>query len=99
MQERAALRDCFTISLVDDDLGRGARTAVALGWVSLALLSFATLVSRHGEILDLGYRAVLWPVYVSALTRATTWTVLAVVLAVAAIGAAFVARRRSGGAT
>jgi hypothetical protein len=73
-----------------------ARAAVALGWASLALLSFATLVARHAEILDLGYRAVLWPVYAPALTRAPTWTVLATMLGLGAVVAAVVARRRGG---
>ena len=53
--------------------GRGwsaaARAALVLGWSALALLAFGTLVERHGEILDLGYRALLWPLYSPALTR------------------------------
>ena len=61
------------------------RAALVLGWSALALLAFATLVERHREILDLGYRALLWPIYSSLLTRPSTWRIAAAVLAVAAI--------------
>ncbi len=73
------------------------RAALVLGWAALALLAFATLVERHREILDLGYRALLWPIYSSLMTRASTWRVAAAVLAVGAIVAfarAAAARRR-----
>ena len=75
------------------------RAALVLGWAAVALLAFATLVERHREILDLGYRALLWPIYSSLLTQPSTWRVIAAVLAVAAIAAlvrvAAVRRRRS----
>jgi hypothetical protein len=76
-----------------------ARTALTLGWAALALISFATLVARHQEILDLGYRAVLWPVYASSLTSPVTWNVLAALLGAVAVAAALLARRRPGGTT
>ena len=72
------------------------RAALVLGWAALALLAFATLVERHREILDLGYRALLWPIYSSLLTRPSTWRVAAALLAAGAIAAfarAAVARR------
>jgi hypothetical protein len=60
------------------------RAALVLAWGSLCLLAFATLVIRHGEILDLGYRAVLWPIYAPLLTRPSSWRLLASLLALAA---------------
>ncbi len=69
-----------------------ARAAWACGWGALALAVFAALVRTHGEILDLGYRALLWPVYAPALTRPATWLVLAGTLAVVASLAAWRAR-------
>ena len=71
-----------------------ARAALTLGWAALGTLSLAGLVARHGEILDLGYRALLWPVYSGAWTRPGTWQVLAAALAAAAAVAALVALRR-----
>ncbi|HXT20765.1 MAG TPA: hypothetical protein VN923_08455 [Thermoanaerobaculia bacterium] len=75
-----------------------ARAALVLAWGALALLVFGNLVARHGETLDLGYRAVLWPVYSSLLTRPMTWQVGAAALAAVAIGALVrvqLVRRRS----
>ena len=83
--------------------GRGwsaaARAALTLAWAALAALALAGLVERHHEILDLGYRAVLWAVYAPALTRAATWQLAAGALAAAALAAAglaaaLVTRRR-----
>jgi hypothetical protein len=71
------------------------RHGVAAGWSAarrtgaLALLlaagfaGFAALEARHGEILDLGFRAVLPGLYHPAATRPGTAGVLAAVLAVA----------------
>lgn len=73
-----------------------ARAALVLAWGALSLLSFATLVVRHQEILDLGYRAVLWPIYVPALTRPATARLLAALLALAAAVAAWRARATRG---
>ena len=78
--------------------GASARLALALGWAALALFVFAALVARHGEILDLGYRALLWPVYTPVLTRPGTSVAAGVTLAVgsaAAAGRALLARRSS----
>jgi len=72
------------------------RAALVLAWGALSLLSFATLVVRHGEILDLGYRAVLWPIYVPALTRPATARLLAAMLGAAAAVAAWRARAGRG---
>ncbi|HVS02055.1 MAG TPA: hypothetical protein VMT16_04730 [Thermoanaerobaculia bacterium] len=58
------------------------RAGWAALWLGLAFAAFAGLVLRHHEILDLGYRALLWPVYAAALTRPLTWWVVAAVLAV-----------------
>ena len=78
--------------------GRGwsaaARAALTLAWAAVAVAALAWLVARHGEILDLGYRAVLWAVYLPALTRPGTWQLLAGALAAAALAATATARRR-----
>jgi hypothetical protein len=78
--------------------GRGwsvpARAALILGWAALALLSFAGLVDRHGEILDLGYRALLWPVHTTLLTRPGTWAATAALLAVLALASTLLARQK-----
>jgi len=77
-----------------------ARAALVLGWAALALLSFATLVARHREVLDLGYRALLWPVYAPVLTKPVAARVAAAMLALAAIASLVIARmRRRIGAT
>lgn len=78
-----------------------ARAALVLGWSALALLAFATLVARHQEVLDLGYRALLWPVYVPLLTRPLTARVVAGALMLSALAALVFARitRRAGGAS
>jgi hypothetical protein len=73
-----------------------ARAALALAWAAVAVASFASLVTRHGEVFDLGYRAVLWPVYTATLTRPQTWWLLASALAAGAAAAALAARRRPG---
>jgi hypothetical protein len=70
-----------------------ARAALTLAWAGLAMLSFAGLVQRHQEILDLGYRAVLWPVYAAALTQPLTWQLAAGALVAAAVVATGAARR------
>lgn len=73
------------------------RAALVLGWSALAVLAFATLVERHREILDLGYRALLWPIYSSLLTRPSTWRFAAALLAAGAtvaLARAAIARRR-----
>jgi hypothetical protein len=79
--------------------GRGwsaaARGAVVLAWAALTLVSFASLVARHGESLDLGYRALLWPVYTPLLTAPPTWTTAAAVLGALAAASALLARRRA----
>lgn len=74
------------------------RHGVAAGWPAprragaLALLlaaafaGFAALEARHGEILDLGFRAVLPGLYHPAATRPATAGILAAVFAV--VGAA-----------
>ena len=76
-----------------------ARAALVLAWAALALLAFATLVGRQQEVLDLGYRAMLWPLYAPALTRPAAARTAAAVLAIAAASAAAfaLARRRRGG--
>ena len=71
--------------------GRGALTAA---WAALATVSFAGLVARHQEILDLGYRAVWWPVYAEPLTRPATWYAVAAALAAGATAAAALGWRR-----
>ena len=78
-----------------------ARAVLALAWGALALLAFATLVARHAEILDLGYRAMLWPLYTPLLARAATFRVAAAALAVvaAAVAALALATRRQGEGT
>jgi hypothetical protein len=78
-----------------------ARTALVLGWSALALVAFATLVARHQEVLDLGYRALLWPVYLPLLTRPLTVRVVAGALMLSALAALVFARatRRAGGAS
>ena len=78
-----------------------ARAALVLGWTALALLAFATLVARHQEVLDLGYRALLWPVYMPLLTRPLTARVAAGALVLSALAALVFARttRRVGGAS
>jgi hypothetical protein len=74
------------------------RAALALGWAALSLLSFSSLVERHGEILDLGYRALLWPVHHPAVSAAGTWRGLAGGAGLAAATCALLAwRRRSRG--
>jgi hypothetical protein len=65
-----------------------ALLALALGWAALALFAFAALVARHGEILDLGYRALLWPVYTPLLTRVGTWIAAGIGLAIGSAAAA-----------
>ena len=71
-----------------------ARAALVLGWAALALLAFAALVVRHGEVLDLGYRALLWPIYSPLLTKPLAADVAAAVLALAAIACLVHARSR-----
>jgi len=61
------------------------RAALVLGWAALALLAFAALVVRYGEVLDLGYRALLWPIYSPVLTKPLAAPVAAALLALAAI--------------
>jgi hypothetical protein len=73
-----------------------SRTALALGWGALALVSLAGLVERHRRILDVGYRAVLWPLYAPALTRPSTWELAAAALVVAALVAVALGRRARG---
>lgn len=72
-----------------------ARAALTLAWAALTLLSFASLVARHGEILDLGYRALLWPVYQPLLTTPRAWSSGAALFAAAAAGATLLARSRA----
>ena len=78
-----------------------ARAALVLAWAAVSLLAFATLVTRHGEVLDLGYRALLWPVYAPVFAKPFAARVAAAVLALAAIASLVVARarRRRGVAT
>jgi hypothetical protein len=70
-------------------LGRGwdrrLRAAVLLAVLAVSFAAFAGLVDRHQEILDLGYRAVLWSLYAPAVTDPPTYGVLAGVLALAAV--------------
>lgn len=70
-------------------LGRGwdrrLRAAVLLAVLAGSFAAFAGLVDRHQEILDLGYRAVLWSVYAVAATDPPTYGVLAALLALAAV--------------
>ena len=78
--------------------GRGwsvpARAALGLGWAALALVSFASLVARHGETLDLGYRALLWPLHHPALAAPPAWQYGAALLAASAAALTLLARRR-----
>jgi hypothetical protein len=74
------------------------RAGLALAWAALALLAFATLVERHEEVLDLGYRALLWPIYASSLTRPSTARVAAALLATLAAVALWRARAGRAGA-
>jgi hypothetical protein len=80
--------------------GRGwsaaARAALCLGWAGTALAGFGSLAGRHGEILDLGYRAMLWVVYTPAFVRPLTYHLTSVALLVAALVAAALARRQEG---
>jgi hypothetical protein len=73
------------------------RAALALGWAALSLLSFSSLAERHGEILDLGYRALLWPVHHPAVSAASSWRAAAVVAGLAAAACALLAWRRRAG--
>ena len=77
-----------------------ARAALVLGWAALGLLAFAALVARHGEVLDLGYRTLLWPIYSPVLTKPLAAGVAAAVLGLAAIACLVLARsrRRAGAA-
>lgn len=70
-----------------------ARAALTLAWAALALVVFGALVAEHQEILDLGYRALLWPLYAPALARPRTAELAAAALAIAAVAAAALARR------
>lgn len=70
------------------------RTGLTAGWAALAGVSFAGLVARHQEILDLGYRAVLWPLYAQPLTRPSTWYLAAAAVALAAVAAGALAWRQ-----
>jgi len=72
-----------------------ARAALTLAWAALTLVSFASLVARHGEILDLGYRALLWPVYQPLLTAPRSWSSAAALLAAVSAACALLARRRA----
>jgi len=76
------------------DWSVAARAALVLGWAALALLAFAALAARHGEVLDLGYRALLWPIYSPLLTKPLAAGVAAAVLALAAIACLVLARSR-----
>jgi hypothetical protein len=71
------------------------RAALALFWAAAALLVFGDMVSTHGEILDLGYRAVLWEVYSAPLAQPFVWRLVSGVGFGAAVVAAVVARRRT----
>ena len=71
-----------------------ARAALVLGWAALALLAFAALVVRHGEVLDLGYRALLWPIYSPVLTKPLAAGVAAAMLALASVACLVLARSR-----
>lgn len=71
-----------------------ARAALVLGWAALALLAFAALVARHREVLDLGYRALLWPIYSPVPTKPLAAGVAAAVLALAAVVCVVLARSR-----
>jgi hypothetical protein len=78
--------------------GRGwsvpARAALGLAWAALALVAVAALVARHGEALDLGYRALLWPLHHPALAAPPAWQSAAALLAAAAAAFTLLARRR-----
>jgi len=67
------------------DVGWAGRiiAGAALITQGLGFVAFAALVERHGEILDLGYRAALPALHHPLLTRPTTYLVLAAVLALA----------------
>jgi hypothetical protein len=69
-----------------------ARLALLLAWGAGATFAFAALVERHGEILDLGYRALLWSVYTPVLTGPASWRGLGGGLAIAAAVATLLAR-------
>lgn len=72
------------------------RGPIAILWPTALVLAaclglFAHLVGRHGEILDLGYRAVFPSFYSALLTRAETYGWLAVASALVG-GVAFLRR-------
>ncbi|HEV8241236.1 MAG TPA: hypothetical protein VGS57_17865 [Thermoanaerobaculia bacterium] len=71
-----------------------ARAALVLGWAALALLAFSALVTRHGEVLDLGFRALLFPIYSPLLTKPLAARVGAGALALAAVASLVFARAR-----
>jgi hypothetical protein len=73
----------------------GAVVAPALFWLAGAAALFGALAARHGESLDLGYRALLWPVHHPAVARPSTSFACAAVLAIAAAGLAATWRRSS----
>jgi hypothetical protein len=64
---------------------RGGPAVPALLWLAGAAVWLGALVARHGESLDLGYRALLWPHYLPAATRAESYWLLAVALAIGAL--------------
>ena len=70
---------------VDHGWDRRLRAALLLGALALAFAAFAGLVVRHGEIFDLGFRAVAPALYTPAATRPGTALALAGVLGVAAV--------------
>lgn len=72
------------------------RTAVQLLALAAAAAAFAALVARHGDILDLGYRAALPALYSPVAARPATGLALAAALALAGVvaGAAPRAGRR-----
>lgn len=70
---------------VTHDLGWAGRHVAGAALITLGLgfVAFAALVERHGEVLGLGYRAVLPALHHPLLTAPSTYLVLAASLALA----------------
>jgi len=75
---------------------RGRRVGSLCLWLALALAGFAALESAHGEILDLGFRAVLPDLYHPVVIRPSTALGAAGVLAAVAAWAAIAGRQPAG---
>jgi hypothetical protein len=81
---------------VEAGWARGRRSASLCLWLALAIAGFAALESEHGEILDLGFRAVLPDLYHPVFIRPSTALGAAAVLAAVAAWAIIAGRPPAG---